>query len=384
MPSCPPLEADGYYHPSTEEEICCLVNFARDNDLKIRVRGSMHSPDASILAQDQANDVNIKLDRYRCVTIRSDGPYPTAEVEAGCNLGEDPEDRESTWANSLVYQLDAENFSLPDFGGITHQTVSGFLSTGSSGSTLQHSNYEQVEAVRIVDGNGVVHQLSRHDSDPSRFFAAVVSAGLMGIISTITLRLVPRYRVRGTETVDRIEDCEFDLFGDGSSGKPSLEQFFRNNEYVRLLWWPLGDPPRVVTWKAKTMKDPDDYDNETGPPNAFRPRPYNAFGALPRVAQRFVSQINEIVTSRWPPNPRRARRYNRRLPRIINLFVPLGRSVRFWHESWQLLPMDNQINERLIPLEFTEMKIPINRTTEVLRKLRAHYEREKILAAGTF
>lgn len=383
MPELPPLGTDGFYHPASEEQIQALVVHARDNGLKVRVRGAMHSVNQSILASDQVEDINIKLDLYRNVSIYTSGPDTFATVQAGCNLGEDPSDRSSTLENSLLYQLDRQGYSLVDFGGITHQTVSGFLSTGSSGSTLHHSNYDQIEAIRIVDGNGNVHEFSRSDADTSRFFAAGVSAGLMGVISTVTLRLVPSYHVRGIERVDRIEDCEFDMFGPGSRGRPSLEQYFRDNEFVRLLWWPLADPPRVVTWKAKTMQE-DDYDDETGPPDDFMPRPYNAFGAFPNVAQRFVSRIENIVTSNWPPGPQRAERYNRRLPRIINNFVPLDRDVKFWDDSWKLLPMDNQIDEDLIPLEFAEMKLPLSLTGDVMRTLRPHYEQYKVLATGAF
>ena len=70
----------------------------------------------------------ITLTKYRDVFI--DKEKKRATVKAGTNLDVDPEESDSTEANSLVRQLQAAGFALPETGGITHQTVGGFLSTG--------------------------------------------------------------------------------------------------------------------------------------------------------------------------------------------------------------------------------------------------------------
>lgn len=132
------------------------------------------------------------------------------------------------------------------------------------------------------------------------------------------------------------------------------------------------------------MKDPDDYDDETGPSHDFRPRKYEAFTGNPELSQRFVGALQQVVTRRWPPNRFRTWRLNRIMPRIINQFVDLDRTEKFWDEGWKLLPMDNQIDERLMPLEFTEMKIPLSRTMEVINALNEHFLRYRVLATGTF
>jgi hypothetical protein len=45
--------------------------------------------------------------------------------------------RERSWEQSLCYALQQRGYALPDLGGISHQSVGGFLSTGSAGGTCK-------------------------------------------------------------------------------------------------------------------------------------------------------------------------------------------------------------------------------------------------------
>src|SRR5258706_656356 len=94
------------------------------------------------------------LDRYIGVTF--DDARMRVTVQAGCHLGRDPRDptRTSTWENSLLAQLESRGWALPDLGGGSHQTVSGFLMTGSCGGTVIHAIEDAVVGWRIVDGTG--------------------------------------------------------------------------------------------------------------------------------------------------------------------------------------------------------------------------------------
>lgn len=74
------------------------------------------------------------------------------------------------------------------------------------------------------------------------------------------------------------------------------------------------------------------------------------------------------------------------LPAIINAFVPVDEEgpQHFWDSWWQGLPLDNQINDKLLPTSFTELWIPMRRAAEVMQKLRDHYEAKGLEATGTF
>ncbi len=147
MSAIPEKDEFNYYHPTSEQEIINLVNYARENKYQVRVRGSGHSMPKAIFTNEcnkdhidvrasapDGNNVNIKLDKYTSILSRN-GNHVT--VQAGIHLGHDPYDPLSTLENSLLYQLHhTYELAINDLGGTTHQTVAGFLSTGLSGSSI--------------------------------------------------------------------------------------------------------------------------------------------------------------------------------------------------------------------------------------------------------
>jgi FAD/FMN-containing dehydrogenase len=219
-------QVGGLYHPASESEVTDLVCMARARGAKLRVRGAAHSTAAAILTGNMEHDINVLLDRMTRVWF--DDATQQVTVEAGCTL------------TALFQQLDQRGWALPSTAGITHQTVAGFLSTGSSGGSALHSIGRQVVAIRLVGGHGVVHEL-RRDADPDNpFFAAGVSLGLLGIITAVTFQCVDRFTIIGAETTPSYGDCEVDLFGSGTSDKPDLEQFFRTREHAPSCGDPRG------------------------------------------------------------------------------------------------------------------------------------------------
>src|SRR5690606_25448515 len=135
--------------------------------------------------------------------------------DAGCRFGFDPRDPtgRSTETSGLCPAMEAAGLALPLLGGISHQTVAGFLATGSEGGSLRYALGEQVAAMTLIDGRGHIHNLTRGDD---RFDAAGVSLGTFGIVSSVTLDCVERFDVEGEERVSRLEDAEIDLFSPGS------------------------------------------------------------------------------------------------------------------------------------------------------------------------
>ena len=150
----PPVTApgagdDGFYHPASEDELVALVRMANQEGRLIRVRGAAHSVSHSIYADPfgelpnrvnwqappSGTNVDVMLDRYRGWRVK-DESRKLVEAEAGIHLGADPSDptQTATLETSLLHQLwESKGWSLSNLGGITHQTVSGFTATGSSG-----------------------------------------------------------------------------------------------------------------------------------------------------------------------------------------------------------------------------------------------------------
>ncbi|WP_028660389.1 D-arabinono-1,4-lactone oxidase [Nocardioides insulae] len=276
MSSTPPLPlgADGCYHPAELTDVQALTTYATSTGRQLRVLGSGHSVPAAI-GTPAPTGLNVRLDRMTAVTMSSGG----ITAQAGCHLGPDPRDPASTVANSLLGQMTAAGLGLADTGGITHQTVGGFLSTGSSGGSLTHALESQIAAITLVDATGQVHHLTSDAPSPPRadnpFYAAGVSLGLLGVVTDVTFTRANAFQIIGQESVTTEADCAVDLFGPGAGDKPSLAGFLRSTDYTRLTWWPQREVGRVALWRAEPL---------SGPFPKGAPQPYQELGSYFDVA----------------------------------------------------------------------------------------------------
>lgn len=267
----PPLPpgADGCYHPADVTDVQELTKYATITGRQLRVLGSGHSVPAAI-GTPAATGLNVRLDQMTAVTTSGGG----ITAQAGCHLGPDPRDPASTVANSLLGQLTAAGLGLADTGGITHQTVGGFLSTGSSGGSLTHALESQIEAITLVDATGQVHHLTSDAPNPPQadnpFYAAGVSLGLLGVVTDVTFTRARAFDISGQEAVTTEDDCAVDMFGPGVGDKPSLAEFLRSTDYTRITWWPQRDVGRVALWQATPLMGPF--------PNGA-PKPYQELGS---------------------------------------------------------------------------------------------------------
>ena len=382
------VDKHGFYHPASEAQVGALIRRARRESRQVRIRGSAHSVPAAIYTDGPGNaaagkrGIDIMLDRIAAVSF--DEAKQQVTVQAGCHLGRDPRDPtgSSTEANSLFYQLDRKGWAIPDMGGVTHQTVGGFMSTGSSGGSVTHAFGDHIVAIRIIDGRGIAHDLTEA-ATPERFHAAGVSLGVLGVITAVTFQCVDRFNIAGQEAITAYADCAIDLFGPGRSGKPGLAEFLSKTPYARLMWWPQAGVERVAVWQARPMSAAEAFHQK-----AYQEFPQIFHSTLP--AQAAGSVIYTLV-GRWPERLQgmlQAMRYSTVvLPRILKWFVPPdGRKgpQHFRDSWWHGLPMDNQVDERLFPTEFTELWIPLARTQDVMNTLRQHYRARGLEATGAF
>jgi len=312
-------ERDGCYHPSSEAELALLVRRAAAAGAQVRVMGSTHSVWRAIVTDHfdgpatPDGEFAVVLDRYtRVFEPEIDPANPDSrlvEVQAGCHIGLSPtrpvqarvverpevsDVREPSpwhdggWDCSLTAILHhRDGLALPDLGGISHQTVAGFLSTGSSGGTVKWSVHEAIARMRVVDGAGRVVELTPDGGDPEWFRAAGVGMGLCGVISTVTFRCVPTFDVVGRETISAARRAaDFDFYGDREgSGLPSLERFLLDTDYARLMWWPQRRFDRLVVWQARRAP--------------FEPgralRPYREIARLPVASQVAASIVYTLL-----------------------------------------------------------------------------------------
>lgn len=281
--------SDGYFHPTTEDEIVELVRYAHSTRTRLRAVGCGHSERGSIFpglkprgayggGHPPTDATFIAMDAYRGVTFHDDG---LVEVDAGCTFGKDPYDpaRASSWSGSLASKLMERGLALPDLGAVSQHTVSGFLSTGSMGGSVQHSFADAVEKIRFVDGKGDLHEASRGDE---LFDAMGVSMGLYGVLSKLWLRPEPSYNVVGRELRKPIERTPVDFFGEDAQRIP-FASYLREMPYSRAVWWPQDDFEHVALWEASRV--------ESAP--LFEPVPYRL---LPPDTRLISLAANVLLT----------------------------------------------------------------------------------------
>ncbi len=216
FPTCGPLtfQPAAVAHPAQEADIAQCITAARENGLTARAIGSLHSQ----CAIADTDGICIVLDGYRKL-VSIDGNLVT--VQSGMTLSE------------LNEELAHHGLALPVLGSITAQTISGAISTATHGGSIQHGALsDYVERIRVVRAGGSVVDLSR--SSPE-FGAAVVSLGLLGIISTVTLRCVPAFTLRSRSYVANAADI-FQRF----------DEYQRSAEFVDMLYFPAADKVEVL------------------------------------------------------------------------------------------------------------------------------------------
>lgn len=380
-----------YHLPTGITDVQQLITMARQKNAQIRIRGANHSVQASTYPDETTygyqDSIFVMLSKMNTVSI--DTIENTVTVEAGCHLGYDPFDPTniSTLENSLFYQLDQAGYALPDMGGIIHQTVGGFLSTGSSGGSTKYSFLDALESITFFPADTDCPQprtVSRsHDSD--LFYAVGVSMGLLGIIVSATFSLEKHFNIKGTESITSIEECPIDMSGRRKTGKIKLQDFLKDTDYYRILWYPQPKVSRVTVWQANRS-----------PYNPKCRTPYQEF--TPILNSKLLPQIAaHIIYSgigRWPQWLGNITGVNSKLyqvakavvaksfyafifPKILPLFVTEDvhnkehpNKPQEFEDFWYCgLPMDDKVNDRLFPVEFTELWIPFKEGDDTVSKV---------------
>ncbi len=402
-----PINGVTYHLPATTDDVRFLVDEAHRTHAVLCLRGSAHSRPLISRLEAEPNRIYLLLSKMRAVTF--DDARQRVTVQGGCHLGLDPQDptQTSTRENSLLYQLDRHRtdpahplrgWAIPDLGGITHQTVGGFLSTGSSGSSLDYAFNEQLVSLTLVTGEPTGAQVQTFtkpspDNPDDPFYAVGVGLGQFGVIVSATFQCVDSFNIVGQESVTRVADCPIDLFGEQPQ-RQSLDSFFRDIPYKRMMWWPQKGVDKIVVWKANPIAVTPD----------FTPKPYQevpevkiigietpipaelaadlmltGFGTIPFFVRRWLgnSPVADFILSFGR---------DKLVPLLLNLFVPedgpdgpqLFRDV--WYKG---IPMDDRMSDVLIPVFFTELWFPLERGPEVLRTLRDFFAMDPV-HAGTF
>ncbi|MFC6592199.1 D-arabinono-1,4-lactone oxidase [Deinococcus lacus] len=164
-----------FLRPQTEAEVQNIIRDAARQGLKVRAVGSGHSftPAAA------TDDFLVSLEH--CSGVRGHDPATGhVTVGAGTHLYH---------LNGLLADL---GVAQENMGDINKQSVAGAISTGTHGTGLTLGSVgTQVEKLRLIDGLGEVRVLEGETLGAGR-----LSLGALGIVTEVTLRTIPAYRLK--------------------------------------------------------------------------------------------------------------------------------------------------------------------------------------------
>jgi len=302
--------------PAHEAELGEVVRAARGRTL--RVVGAAHSWSA-IAAPEH---IGVTLERLAGV-VRCDDARVT--VRAGTRL------------RDLNDALAAQGRALPIVGSIAAQTIAGMIATGTHGSSLVHGNLSSlVEGLRMIDGRGELHVLA---GDDPRLDGARVHLGALGIVTEVTLRIVPAFQL--AEVVEAVPIGEVPA---------ALATIARSAEYVKVWWMPHTPSASVFRYER------------TADPTSTRPDP---------ARQRRLD--DNLHTWLFPALLR--------LGRLRPLVAPISRAVarsfarpRRVGPSTLMLSTPNPARHRE-----TEAAMPVERAGEALERVARRIERDRLV-----
>ncbi|MBB6694896.1 FAD-binding protein [Cohnella xylanilytica] len=145
---------------------------------RIKALGTRHSFNG--IADSAGSHLSLaKLNRI----LELDRENGRVTVEGGVRYGE------------LGHYLHDNGFALPNLASLPHITVAGACATGTHGSGDRNGSLAtSVHAMEIVRADGSLASLSRDDGDET-FQGAVVGLGALGVVTKLTLNVVPTFRV---------------------------------------------------------------------------------------------------------------------------------------------------------------------------------------------
>lgn len=163
------------YYPKTVEEVQEVVKKCD----KLRALGSRHS--FNTIADSTANQLSLQnLNKI----ISLDKNANTITIESGTRYGD------------FAPYLDENGYALANLASLPHITVAGACATGTHGSGVNNGNLStSVAAIEFVNAKGHVIALSKK-KDVDKFYGAVVHLGTIGIVTKVTLDIIPTFKMK--------------------------------------------------------------------------------------------------------------------------------------------------------------------------------------------
>ncbi len=162
-------------YPETVEQVQAVVQQAD----KLRALGTQHCFNKIADSPHQLLSVR-KLNKI----LALDAQKKTITVEAGVRYG------------TLGEYLQEKGFALHNLASLPHISVGGSIATATHGSGVKNGNLATaVSGLEFVTAAGEVVMLTR-EKDGEQFLGAVVHLGGLGVVTKVTLDILPTFQVQ--------------------------------------------------------------------------------------------------------------------------------------------------------------------------------------------
>lgn len=210
------FRATRHHRPTSVNELQVLV---AGSD-RLRVLGTGHS--FNRIADTTGDLVSVAGLPTTCDV---DGDLRSVTVSGGMRYGE------------LVSPLHQQGWALHNLGSLPHISVGGAVATGTHGSGVGNGNLaSSVRALEMVTADGEIVSVAR-DRDPETFAGCVVALGTLGVVTSLTLDVVPTYEMRQYVYDDLPVDALADHLLDVLSAAYSVSVFTDWQDPVRAQVW---------------------------------------------------------------------------------------------------------------------------------------------------
>ena len=202
-----------------------LADAARDGK-PVRVAGAGHSF-SPLVASD---GVIVSLDKLQGV-VDVDASTNVARVHAGTRL------------YALGAALAQRGLAMENLGDINVQSVAGATSTGTHGTGIAFGNLAtQIAALKFLtaDGREVV---ASPEENPELFAGGRIALGALGVLTEISLRLVPAFRLKLERGKTDLEDCLAQADALVAANRQFEFYWLPHTESVLTKKWNVTDAP---------------------------------------------------------------------------------------------------------------------------------------------
>jgi xylitol oxidase len=163
------------HYPKSVGEVQAIVK----KHPKLKTLGTRHCFNT---IADSKDELLCTRDLNKVISI--DTEAKTVTVEAGIKYGE------------LAPYLHQRGFALHNLASLPHISVGGSITTATHGSGVKNGNLaSSVTALELVIADGTVAQFSKAE-DAEKLNSVVVGLGAIGVITKVTLDIVPTFMVR--------------------------------------------------------------------------------------------------------------------------------------------------------------------------------------------